>query len=780
MQRYKENLKYGFKFKKFDEGTDFSRFIMPDFDDSNWESVRVPHDWAIKAEFERLCDAKEATIKEDGVVKPILHTGRTGALPSIGLGIYRKEIFIEKCDGKIFIECDGIMWRSEIYINGVFCGKNHFGYKSFEVDITDAVKFDAPNLLAVVAIVDTDCSRWYTGGGIYRNIYLVKKDNTHINFSGVWVRSLSVSNKIAVFELSVESNCQSGFTAEIFAPDGSLVTTVESDCAEKIFEIENPKVWDIETPFLYTAKVKLNEGDDCESVTFGARSSVFTKEGYFLNGRYLKMNGVCLHHDLGSIGAAINVSALRRQLLIMREMGVNAIRTSHNPPARELLDLCDEMGFLVMDEFFDEWKDNKISNGYAKYFDEFVFTDMEDVIKRDRNHPCVIMWSTGNEIREQYKPYGWKVTKMLTEAVHKIDPTRPVTAGLSAMPQALNNHQPFYIDIASFNYKPHLYKELHEKFPDLILLGSETASCVSTRGVYHLPAVVDIPTKECDDIACSSYELSAPPWAYYAERELAAQRDCKYVVGEFVWTGFDYLGEPTPYYEKWPARSSYFGIVDLAGLPKNRFYLYQSAWTDKPVLHIFPHWNFEGLEGQNVPVHIFTNFPCAELFINGVSQGKRYLDDTDEIKRFRLMWDDTIYQPGEVLAIAYDNDGNEAMRSVVKTSGAAHTVVLSADRNEILADGDDLCYITATIVDKDNNVCHTADNRLFFEIYGEGEFLTTDAGDPRETESFWRADKKALSGKLVACVRSTKQSGNIKIICKGENIKPCEIIIKTK
>jgi len=778
MERVTEQLKYGFKFEKFEEKSAVAEYLLPDFDDSAWQEVRVPHDWAIQADFEKLCDAKEATIKEDGVVKPILHTGRTGALPSIGKGVYRKWIEIPAADSdrKIFLECDGIMWRSEIYLNGILCGKNHFGYKSFQVDLTDAVKFGEPNLLAIVAIVDTDCSRWYTGGGIYRNLRLVKKPAQHLPYNGIWVRQLAAGPQVAVFELSVE--IKGGYHAQIFAPDGTPVQEFDSDSNSMIFELENPVLWDLDNPVLYTVKVRINSGDT-ETVAFGPRSSRFTTDGYFLNGRHIKLNGVCMHHDLGSLGAAINLAAMRRQLTILKEMGVNALRTSHNPPAPELLTLCDEMGILVMDEFFDEWATRKVSNGYTKYFNDHAVEDMTDVIKRDRNHPSVILWSTGNEMREQWRDDGWKVTKMLTDAVHTIDPTRPVTAGLSAMPHALEKHQAFYLDVASFNYKPHLYKEIHERFPDLILLGSETASCVSTRGVYHLPAQVEIPVTPKEDLACSAYELTAPNWAYYAERELAAQRDCPYVAGEFIWTGFDYLGEPTPYYCEWPSRSSYFGVLDLAGLPKNRFFGYKAAWTDQPVLHLFPHWNWEGDEGKNVPVHLYTNFPCAELFINGVSQGKQYLDDTDEIRRFRMIWPDTVYAPGEVVAVAYDQEGKEAMRTAVKTAGAPYAITLTADRTELTADGDDLAYVTAAIVDRDGNLCPTAAHRLTFEVTGAGEFLTTDAGDQRETESFARPDKKALSGMLVACVRTLQQAGTITVACTGEGLQKATLQIKS-
>lgn len=780
MQRRTQLLKYGFRFHKFDVDADISAALIPDFDDSDWSEVRVPHDWAIDGEFRAEYDANESTIKADGIEKPILLTGRTGALPSIGCGVYRKWLHVPQGDEHISLVLDGVMWESEVYLNGARIGGCHFGYKSYEVDLTRAVKRGEENLLCVVAKVFRDCSRWYTGGGIYRHMYLVSKPEVHIEYNGVWVRQLCAGPSHARFEVSAQTVGADVFSAEVFSTDGALIASGQSERGAFIFEIDSPHLWDVDDPHLYSVKVSLDSGDS-ETVRFGARSSRFTPEGYFLNGRRLKINGVCLHHDLGSLGSAVNTAAIRRQLTILRGMGVNAVRTSHNPPAPELLCACDEMGFLVMDEIFDEWSSAKVQNGYAKYFDAHAVTDACDVIRRDRNHPSIILWSVGNEMLEQWNDDGWYFTKLLTDAVREKDPTRPVTAGFSAFPHSENNSMLFYTDVVGINYQPYLYRTFREKYPDMIMFGSETASCISTRGVYRLPARVEIPAEPYDDLAVSAYELCAPGWAYCAERELAYQRDCPYVAGEFIWTGFDYLGEPTPYYGAWPSRSSYFGAVDLAGLPKNRYYCYKAAWTDEGVLHIFPHWNWEGHEGQNVPVHIYTNFPEAELFINGVSQGRRTLDAADELKRFRMMWEDTVYQPGQLLAVAYDKDGNEAMRACVKTAGAPCAVTLEADRKFLACDGDDLCYITASIVDSEGNVCHTACDRLAFSVTGAGELLTTDAGDQRETEPFTRPDKKALSGKLVACVRSLPGvSGMINIKCGGAGLEPCTLQVEVK
>ncbi len=524
----------------------------------------------------------------------------------------------------------------------------------------------------------------------------------------------------------------------------------------------------------------------------------------------MKLKGVCLHHDLGSLGAAVNVAALRRQLRMMQEMGANAIRTSHNPPAPELLELCDEMGLLVNDELFDEWELPKIENGYAQYFRQHAARDAENIVRRDRNHPSVIMWSIGNEIREQWEADGWRHAKMLSEVCHRTDPTRPTTGGFNGVWAVTANHIAEYVDIVGFNYKPFLYEQFHREHPNTVYMGAETASCVSTRGVYKLPARIAIPCQKHEDLTVSAYDLEAPWWANFPEMEFAAQEDQPFVLGEFVWTGFDYLGEPTPYYSEWPSRSSYFGIVDLAGIPKNRYYGYRAYWTNTPTLHIFPHWNWEGLDGQRIPVHVYTNHAAVELFVNGKSYGRQthlyhenagikpmwervevsgnskinaYASDGSNVdpllvRRYRLIWDDVVYEPGTVKAIAYDDKGNAVAEKCVYTAGKPAGIILSADKNVIRADGDDLVYVTATVVDENGNICPHADNRLYFSVTGEGELLTTDNGDQRETEAFARSDKKVLAGIVVACVRSVlNRPGKLKLTATAEGLKTAEIEI---
>ncbi len=798
MKRNTIRLDYDWKFRCFADGHVPKEVYSPTFDDQDWESIRVPHDWAAAGTFARDNDKSYLEIWADGIMKPIDHTGRTGALPIVGVGIYRRSLHIPAASrgNSLSLVFDGIMWESDVYVNGRHLAFNHFGYKSFSVDITEAVRFDADNLITVAAKVSPDCSRWYPGAGIYRNAYFVEKAAAHINYNGIWLRQMEVACGRATFELSVDytgpESCS--FRADILSPDGACVASVSHDTywgeLSDIFTIENVRLWDINDPALYTAVVTLLDENgnalDTETVRFGARTIEFTVEsGFFLNGKHVKLYGVCNHHDLGSLGAAVNVAALRRQLTLMREMGVNSIRTSHNPPSPELLHLCDEMGFVVMDEFFDEWYMPKVSNGYAKYYRDHAAEDVVDVIRRDRNHPSVILWSIGNEINEQGDKEGWRAARMLSDLCHRTDPTRPTTAGFNMSWDAFKNHLADFVDVVGLNYKPHAYEEFHRDHPTMKLIGTETASCVSTRGVYHLPAEIKIPCSKHDDLSVSAYEMEAPGWAYYPEREFAAQDDCAFMAGEYVWTGIDYLGEPTPYYSEWPSRSSYFGAVDLSGQPKNRFYAYKSHWTNDPVLHVFPHWNWEGHEGEIVPVHVYTSTNRAELFVNGKScgvqtRGNRSDGGLGEIERYRLMWDNVVYAPGEIRVVAYDDAGNAVMEKSVFTAGAAHHIVLAADRAEIAADGDDLVYVTASVVDKDGNVCPHSDARIFFSADG-GTLLTTDNGSPCETESFARADKKCQSGSVVACIQSIRDlAGNLTLKAESEGLLGAEITISVR
>ena len=780
MQRKTIRIREDVKFRKLPAGEPSGAEIRPDFDDSSWETVRIPHDWAINGPFSVDNDKKVKRAVVDNESREVLQTGRTGGLPSPGVGVYRKWLRIdareETEDERLFLEFDGVMWSSRVFVNGHECGGCHFGYRSFEVEITDFVEYGKNNLIAVRAEVGPYACRWYSGGGIYRNVRLTRKPSAFIRKDGIRIRQLSIGCDEAHLGVTVDTENSRGFSLRVCDPDGNVVLDEKFSSNEATVCISPVVRWDVDSPRLYTFTVALESGDS-ETVRYGLRSSRFTTDGYFLNGRRLKLNGVCMHHDLGSLGAAVNKTALKRQIEILQGMGVNAIRTSHNPPAPEFLDLCDEMGILVMDEFFDEWKLAKVDSGYSRFFDEMAETDTAAIIARDANHPCVIIWSIGNEIREQQfpdNPLGAEICRRLVDCCHRNDPTRPVTAGISRPITAFANKMVFYLDVVGLNYQPYIYRELREKYPEMILVGTETASCVSTRGVYHFPADPEIPVHRDADIAVSEYDLAAPRWAYYPERELAAQRDCPFVAGEFVWTGFDYLGEPTPYFEEWPSRSSYFGIVDLAGLPKNRYYCYRAAWLDEPTLHVFPHWTWHGREGQSVPVHAFTNYPEAELFLNGISQGKRRLrtekDEADtvtgEIERFRLTWNDVIYTPGEICVKAYGENGEVKETVTVRTAGEAKRIKLELYKPTVAADGEDVNYITASIVDENGVLCPDRDQRLVFTVEGCGVLLTTDAGDQRETEAFNRPDKKTLGGRLVACVQGINGvPGGVRVVC---------------
>lgn len=531
----------------------------------------------------------------------------------------------------------------------------------------------------------------------------------------------------------------------------------------------------VKNPYLYKVVSNVYVGDklyDTYNTSMGFRSFKFDKDkGFFLNGENVKLKGVCLHHDLGPLGAAVNYRALERQLKIMQEMGCNAIRTSHNPPTPELLELCDKMGFLVQVEAFDEWRIGKNRNGYNILFDEWAERDLTAMIHRDRNHPSVIMWSIGNEVREQNYNKGAETARFLTDICHREDPTRPVTAGFNSHNNAIKNGLADVVDIVGFNYKPHDYKNKHEKFPDYIIYGSETASTVSSRGVYKFP-VKEWKSAYYDDYHVSSYDLEYPGWASTPDTEFLQQDECSFIAGEFVWTGFDYLGEPTPYNEGTPARSSYFGIVDLAGLKKDRFYLYQSRWSDKPVLHVLPHWNWEERIGENVPVYCYTNYPKAELFVNGKSMGVRWKSNNSKYERYRLMWNDVVYQPGEIKVVAYKEDGSVAETQVVKTAGRSYRIRTTVDRREISADGKDLAFVTIEVIDKDGNLCPRADNLLFFDVEGAASLKAVCNGDPTDQTSFASDYMRTFNGKLVVVLQASDKSGKAKLKVYGGHLKP--------
>ncbi|WP_321370128.1 beta-galactosidase GalB [uncultured Draconibacterium sp.] len=765
---------------------------LPQTDAANWETVEVPHDWAIKGPFDKEIDAQKVQVTQDMEKEARLRTGRTGALPHIGIGWYRKTFELPDFGPgkKALLVFDGAMSNAEVYINGEKVGNRPYGYSYFYFDISDYVNVGEENLLAVRLENKESSSRWYPGAGIYRKVQVIVKDEVNFNQWGTFITTPFVSEEEAQVNLKAEVNGSNiKVVTEIKDADGNVVATNTTDelfgtKTEQNIAIPNPKLWDTESPYLYTASMKLYQNNtlkDEQNIRFGVRSVVYERgKGLVLNGEVTKFKGVCLHHDLGPLGAAINKAALKRQLTILKDMGCNAIRSSHNMPSMEQLELCDEMGFLFLAESFDEWAKPKVENGYNLYFNDWAEKDVVNLVRATRNHPCIVMWSSGNEVPDQWGNEGVKLAKWLQDIFHREDPTRPVTVGMDQVGNTLKNGFGAIMDIPGLNYRLHLYDEAYERFPQGFILGSETASTVSSRGIYKFP-VKEGKMLRYDDFQSSSYDLEACSWSNIPDEDFYWQDDFDWVIGEFVWTGFDYLGEPTPYNEAWPSRSSYFGICDLAGLPKDRFYLYRSRWnTTDETLHILPHWNWEGREGETTPVFVYTNYNSAELFVNGKSQGVQKKSKETLLNRNRLMWMDVKYEPGTVKVVAFDDEGNAVAEQEIHTAGAPHHLQLSADRTEISADGNDLSYITVSVVDKDGNLCPTATNQLNFKVNGAGKYKAVCNGDATSIELFHLPTMKAFSGKLVVTVQSIEEAGEMQLEVSGEGLESATISIRSQ
>jgi beta-galactosidase len=548
--------------------------------------------------------------------------------------------------------------------------------------------------------------------------------------------------------------------------------------------LSNPILWSPETPYLYSANLRLfrdNVLKDEQTIRFGIRKIEYiANKGFLLNGKVTKFKGVCLHHDLGPLGAAVNVAALRRQLTILKDMGCNAIRSAHNMPSFEQAELCDEMGFMMIAESFDEWAKPKVKNGYNRFFNEWAEKDVINLVRATRNHPCIVMWSAGNEVPDQWGSEGVKRAKWLQNIFHREDPTRPVTVGMDQVANTLKNGFGAILDIPGLNYRLSLYEEAFEKFPQGFILGSETASTVSSRGVYKFP-VVAAKDKHYPDSQSSSYDLEACNWSNIPDDDFVFQDDKPWVIGEFVWTGFDYLGEPTPYDDFWPSRSSYFGICDLAGLPKDRYYLYRSRWNTKDeTLHMLPHWNWPGREGETTPVFVYTNYNSAELFVNGKSQGIQKKNNATQQNRYRLMWMDVKYEPGTLKVVAFDDFGKPVAEKEIRTAGKPHHLEIATDKKTLTADGKDLAFVTVSVLDKDGNLCPEAANQLSFKVTGAGNFRAVCNGDATSLEMFHLPTMKLFSGKLVVLVQSTDKAGNIELEVEGTGLKKAKTTLISK
>ena len=773
---------------KFTKG-DVPEATQTNFDDSKWETVTIPHDWAIFGPFDRNNDLQEVAVTQDLEKQASVKTGRTGGLPYVGVGWYRTA-FDAPADKQVTLVFDGAMSEARVYVNGKEACFWPFGYNSFHCDVTGLLNADGKdNVLAVRLENRPQSSRWYPGAGLYRNVRLVTTERVHVPVWGTQLTTPHVSAEYASVRLRTTirnaGDADVRISTDIIAPDGKIVSRKDNSRKinhgqpfEQNFLINAPSLWSPETPYLYKAVSKIYvDGKQTDEYTtrFGIRSiEIIADKGFFLNGKHRKFQGVCNHHDLGPLGAAVNVAALRRQLTLLKDMGCDAVRTSHNMPTPELVELCDEMGFMMMLEPFDEWDIAKCENGYHRYFNEWAEKDMINMLHQYRNNPCVVMWSIGNEVPTQCSPEGYKVASFLQDICHREDPTRPVTCGMDQVTCVLANGFAAMIDVPGLNYRAHRYVESYETLPQNIVLGSETASTVSSRGVYKFP-VQKGASVMYDDHQCSGYDVECCSWSNLPDEDFALSDDYDWTIGQFVWTGFDYLGEPSPYStDSWPSHSSVFGIIDLASLPKDRFYLYRSLWNKQAnTLHVLPHWTWPGREGENTPVFVYTSYPSAELFVNGKSYGKqrkltadesRALEGQDSLalqRRYRLMWMDVPYEPGEVKVVAYDVSGNPAEEKVIRTAGKPHHLELVADRTRLSADGKDLAYITVRVVDKDGNLCPADSRMVNFSVKGAGKYRAAANGDATSLDLFHLPKMPAFSGQLTAIVQSGEQAGEI-------------------
>ena len=797
----------------FDKGW---RFILADsaqmslamYDDSAWRMLNVPHDWAIEGDFSASA--------------PSGNSG--GALPG-GVGWYRKSFEVAAADkGKLFyIDFDGVYMNAKVWINGQLLGQRPYGYSSFRFDLTPHLKFGARNVVAVrVDNSDQPNSRWYSGCGIYRHVWLVKTEKIHVAHWGTHV--VAEGNKVSV-SVSIDNNTTSQQTVvvrnKIISPAGvqvasaskklSLNPSAKSISSLSQLKVSRPQIWSCETPYIYKVVTTIEQNgkvvDTYETPT-GFRTFKFDAEkGFSLNGKSMKINGVCQHHDLGCLGAAVNEDALYRQLRILKEMGTNAVRCSHNPPAPELLAMCDTMGLIVMDESFDMWRRRKTKNDYARFFDQWAERDLTDLVLRDRNHPSILMWSIGNEVLEQWSSadadtlsaeqanlilnaghdastlsHGTEMSvnsllcKNLCEIIRRLDNTRPITAGCNEPDPKNHLFKSGALDIIGFNYHHQWVKDVPKNFPGKPFIFSESVSALQTRGFYMMPSdsVYKAPIEwwlpyQDPSFQCSAYDNMHASWSSTHEETWDVVKHNDFVGGQFIWTGFDYIGEPTPY--GFPARSSYFGIVDLAGFPKDSYYMYQSEWTDKQVLHLFPHWNW--LDGEDIDMWCYyNNADEVELFINGRSQGVKAKKDSHE---YHLVWR-VKFEPGEVKAVAR-KDGKVVAEKVIRTAGAPAALRLTADRTHFGKNptGDNLAFITVEVVDKDGNLCPRAEDQVFFDVEG-GRIVGVDNGNPVSMERFKDSKRKAFNGKCLVVVAT--DGGDVKLKARGYQLQGGEVVIR--
>ena len=798
---------------KFYQGDD-SLANEPEYNDSKWRVLDLPHDWSIESDF--------------SLSNPATPGG--GALPG-GIGWYRKEFTLDKSnEGKlVYIDFDGVYWNSKVWVNGHLLGERPNGFISFRYDLTPYLKIGEKNIIAVrVDNSEQPNLRWYSGSGIYRNVWLVTVDPIHVDYNGTYITTPVVSKELAkvkiVTTIRNATNVSQAveLSSTLVDAEGNKIANIENPVnieatqagiTEQLLELKQPNLWSIDAPYMYKVITQIKKDGkviDNYETPIGIRYFIFDKDkGFFLNGESVKIKGVCNHHDLGCLGAAVNTRAIERQLEILKDMGCNSIRTSHNPPAPELLELCDKMGFIVMDEAFDMWRKKKSPHDYSEFFSEWHERDLTDLIIRDRNHPSIFMWSIGNEILEQWthidadtldlqqanmilnfantldkKAIETKdlhvnslLTIKLADIVKRLDPTRPVTSGNNETEPSNHILRSGAMDIIGFNYHEYNWGNFHEKFPDQKLIITESTSALMSRGYYTMPSdTMNIWPERWDKPfsrevhQCSSYDNCHVPWGTTHEDTWRIVKKFDHISGVYIWTGFDYLGEPTPFW--WPSRSSYFGIVDLAGFPKDIYYMYQSEWTNKDVLHLFPHWNW--VEGQPVDVWAYySNADEVELYLNGKSLGKR----SKEGDKFHVSWR-VPFTKGTLKVISRKN-GKEVLSREIKTADKPVSIRLTADRNIITANGKDLSFVTVEALDANGITVPIADNLIKFSIEGEGTIVGTDNGDPTDSLSLKKPERKLFNGKAIVVIKSTKKRGNIILKVSSENIESSNIKISS-
>lgn len=738
-------------------------------DSVNYKPVTIPHDWAINGPFDKKWDLQFVAIEQNGETEKTEKSGRSGALPWIGRGFYKTTVDLKKLPKTAVLEFDGAMADPHVYINGKLAGHWAYGYNAFRVDATPYLK-KGKNEISVSLNNREESSRWYPGGGLYRPVqFVTNADAATINPWGCYFRTESIGNGKA--EVSICTNINN--VDKTLSIENQLVDAAGKVVAQfkygdfdaqgnvvKTLTVDDAHLWSPETPYLYKLVTRLYRNKkliDQTQQKVGIRTvRVAQYDGFQLNGVSRKIKGVCLHHDLGPLGAAVNKAALIRQIRTMKDMGCDAIRTAHNMPSTWQMEVCDSMGMMVMAESFDMWIYPKCKNGYALNFKDWADKDIENLVLNHRNHPSIVMWSIGNEIPEQWSEEGRNISKHLQDLCHKFDPTRPVTQGMDRAEDALKSGFAQVMDVPGFNYRVHKYDNNIKQLPKGFLLGSETASTVSSRGVYKFPVEAS-DSKTYTDGQCSSYDVEYCPWSNLPDDDWRMQDDRDYTIGEFVWTGYDYLGEPSPYDEYWPSRSSYFGICDLAGLPKDRYYLYRSHWRkDDATLHVLPHWTFPGREGETTPVYCYTSWSSAELFVNGKSQGRILKNPNTRLDRYRLRWNNVKYEPGEIKVVAYDYDGTAKGEKIIRTAGAPARIVLKADRNSISSKGEDLSFVTVSVVDKNGTPCPTATNNMKFNVSGAGKFRAACNGDATSLVAFNSTEMPLFSGELVVVVEGLR------------------------